>query len=121
MEKINKEILKNRFKDLILKNPDGFTSNKNGILLNLNKGYSVSITNNLNKNPDVLIEDLFKLIKKHKVVFYNVGGWYSEKDKLYFLDISFYTNKLNRAVNIGLKNKQQAIFDFKEMRCINLN
>lgn len=118
---VKKEILINRIKGLIKNNPEGFTANKKGILLNLNKGYSVSITNNFNSDIDILINNLFKLIKNHKVKFYNIGGWFSQKENLYYLDISFYNNKLSRSLNIGLKNNQLSIFSFKEFNCININ
>ena len=115
-EKIIKNIKRN-----MLENPNGFTLNKNGEMLNLNKGYAVSITNNINNDSDRLIEDLFKLVKKHKVKFYAIGGWFDNDSRNFYLDITLITNKLSRAIGLGLKHNQKALFSFEDLRCINLN
>lgn len=117
--KSNKEMIISRIKEAFKNSPDGFTLNQNGLNFNVKKGFGYSITNNKNNDIDFLIKSFFELVKKHKAKYYKIGGWFSNKDNMFFLDISFYTLKFSRAVFQAIKYKQQAIFNFSDFKCIN--
>lgn len=114
---VKQELIKNRIKKAFTKNPSGFTLRQDGILLNLNKGFCYAITQNANKDFNLLIDNFFKLVKENKTRFYFIGGWFN--DGLYYLDISFITNKKSRAIFQGIKHRQLSIFCFNDFSCIN--
>ena len=123
-EQINKELLK----ELILKNKEGFTIDMNLNFVNKNKGFVVALTDNSDKNLNLLIDKTLndyktlKSLSRYKLYF---GGWFCDSENKFYLDVSIIIDdrdeqSLNTALNIGFIQNQKAIFNFKTMDCINL-
>jgi len=120
-------INKDKLKEIILKNKGGFTIDKNLNFVNKKNGYVVGLTNNKEKNLNVLINkaidnyNTLKHFSRYKLFF---GGWVDDENN-YFLDISIIIPeqkaKENKtlALNLATIQNQQAIFNFKTMDCIN--
>jgi hypothetical protein len=112
-----------RLKEIILKNKNGFTIDKNLNFVNKKNGYVVALTNNKEKDINVLINkaiknyNSLKHLSRFKLYF---GGWYDSKNKNFFLDISIIVNhkKENLAFNLAKIQNQQEIFNFKTFDCI---
>ena len=123
-EQINKELLK----ELILKNKSGFTIDKNLNFVNKKNGFVVALTDNSNKDLNLLIEktlndlNTLKHLSRFKLF---LGGWYCEKEHKFYFDVSVILKEkneksLNLALNLAKIQNQKAIFNFKTMECINL-
>jgi len=123
-EQINKELLK----ELILKNKEGFTIDTNLNFVNKNKGFVVALTDNSDKNLNLLIEktlsnyNTLKSLSRYKLFF---GGWFCDSENKFYLDVSIIIpdkkeKSLNLALDIAKIQNQKAIFNFKTMDCINL-
>lgn len=106
-------------------NNGGASLDNNYKIMNIEKGYSVSILgqektyciDNLNYND--IIEDLKQkqeLIKDKKG--YYVGLWVDD-NKLY-TDVSKTITNYKQAKEFGIANKQKAIFDNKNKKCVEL-
>ena len=118
---------KQRLKEIILKNKGGFTIDKNLNFVNKKNGYVVALTNNSEKDINILIEkainnyNSLKHLSRFKLFF---GGWFDDENN-YFLDISIIIpeikqkENLNLALNLATIQNQQAIFNFKTKDCIN--
>jgi len=114
-------------KRIILNNKDGFTIDENLNFISKKKGFVVGITNNKEKDLNVLINkainnyNTLKHFSRFKLYF---GGWVDD-EKNYFLDVSIIIpeqkGKENKclALNLASIQNQQAIFNFKTMECIN--
>jgi hypothetical protein len=110
--------LYNKLYNLIINNKDGFTSNKNADILNLNKGFAVSVTNNSEKDINLLINKAIDISKFFKNFCF--GGWYDSENKNYYLDISFILDDKIKAIDTAKTFKQLAIFDFQNLNSINV-
>ena len=120
-------INKDRLKEIILKNRNGFTIDKNLNFVNKKNGFVVGLTNNKEKNIDILINkaienyNTLKHLSRYKLYF---GGWCD--NNTFFLDISLIIpeqkQKENKTLALSLAKiqNQQAIFNFKTMECINI-
>ena len=118
---------KNKLKEIILKNKNGFTIDRNLNFVNKKNGYVVGLTNNKEKDINLLIDKAinnFRTLKhfsRYKLFF---GGWYDSQNKNFFLDISIIIpeqkGKENKclALNLSQIQNQQEIFNFKTMECI---
>ena len=107
-----------RLVQIARENKQGFTASLNGDLLNLNKGYAVSITNNNGKNIKQLVRNLSRaepLFSTAKNLF--VGGWLSES-KVFFLDFTLIVKSLREARAIAQEFSQEAVFNFKSKSSI---
>jgi hypothetical protein len=113
---------KQRLKEIILKNKSGFTIDKNLNFVNKKSGYVVGLTNNKEKDINVLIDkainnfNTLKHLSRYKLFF---GGWSDSNN--FFLDISIIIpEKENKklALNLAKIQNQQEIFNFKTMECI---
>jgi hypothetical protein len=113
------EHLFNKLKELILNNKAGFTANEKADILNLNKGFAVSVTNNKTTDINELVLNAVTLSKYFKNGFC-FGGWYDENNKNYYLDISFIINEKNQALQTAKNFNQLAVFDFSTFNTITL-
>lgn len=99
----------------------GATLKPNGDHLSLNSGYMVSLYGYEKKlNLDSLtvndVNNYLLLAKKLKAY---CGLWID--NNILYLDISIRVNDLKLAKSLGLKNKQLAIFDLKNLESIYLD
>lgn len=106
-----------KLKNLILNNKSGFTANEKADLLNLNKGYAVSVTNNKTDDINELVINALSLSQYFKDGFC-FGGWYDEQNKNYYLDISFIIDNKEKAINTAKNFNQLAVFDFSNFNSI---
>ena len=100
-------------------NKNGFTANLNGDLINMQKGYAVSITNNNGTDLKQLVKNLDRAepVINRAVKNLFVGGWRNEA-KVFFLDFSLILNSRSEAVAIAKQFNQEAIFNFKDKSSI---
>ena len=103
-----------RLLNLIKENKNGFTANEKGHLLNLKKGYAVSITNNKEKKINDLINKALALNHLSINKFY-FGGWYDNNEKTYYLDLTKVINSKQKALQTAKQFNQKAIFCFKTL------
>lgn len=84
----------------------------------ITKGYAVAVAATQNSfGPDGLAR-VIEYARTHKEVN-AFGGWYNEKNGLYYYDAVVITDSLADALELGKSNKQIAIFDlqnYKEIR-----
>jgi len=122
---MNENNFRERLKDIILKNKAGFTCDNKLNFVNKKSGYVVSLSNNKEKDINVLIDKAlilyqsFKGLSRYKLYF---GGWYDSNDNNFYLDISIIINqkKDNLAFILAKNQNQKAIFNFKTMGCLNV-
>lgn len=107
----------NRILNLVKNNPQGFTANANGRKLNLKNGYAVSVTNNKSQNISLLIDRVLNL---NQNLHFKIGGWYDEKAKEFYLDLSIVEPSLIVAQSIAKEFNQLAVFDFANFNEIRL-
>lgn len=117
------EQFKNKLIEHINNNPNGFTIDFNLKPLNKNKGYVIALTNNNSKDINALIDNLFILKENFKQYSKNlfIGGWLDNETKTYFLDLSIYVTSKKYGLLIAKLYNQKAIFDFKNLNCINID
>lgn len=101
-------------KEVILKNPNGFTCDFKGNLVNKKNGFFVSITDIKGKQINRLIKKILYIkqngFKENKNLSF--GYWKDEQNILY-TDLSLYIEDLNLSKKIGKIFNQKAIFDIK--------
>ena len=116
----NKETRKRLYKrllELCKNHPQGFTTDKNGSLLNLKKGYAVSLTNNKQKNISRLISQVLSFNKPLNAGF---GGWLDNATNEFYLDVTQVKHTLNTALSVAKRYNQKAIFNFANLKTINV-
>uniref|UniRef100_A0A7C5UT15 Uncharacterized protein n=1 Tax=candidate division CPR3 bacterium TaxID=2268181 RepID=A0A7C5UT15_UNCC3 len=117
----NTEYFKKKLLKIINKNLNGFTIDFNLKPIEKKKGFFVGITNNSNKDFNKAINNLLsikeKMFKNCKNLY--IGGWLDNETKTYFLDLSIYLNNKQDSLNIARLFNQKAIFDIKNLNCIN--
>lgn len=113
-------------KDLASKIYNFAQSNKQGFTLNINTlkpvttGIVVSYKDTQNSFSETDLQSVINHAITHDCV---VGGWFNSKDKKYYFDSSkvFNSNELNEAIEFGLDNEQEAIFNLDTGKEIWLN
>ena len=108
-----KNIIFKRLKKLIKNNPDGFTATAQGKKINpknLRGFYAVSLTNNNNKDKDILIKSVLRL---NSLFNFNIGGWMDKQTGVYYLDLTLLEQSEIIALSIAKEFNQKAIFNFK--------
>lgn len=115
---MNIEVLKNE----IIKN-GGFTIDSEYKKINKKNGFMVSILgmektfsiNNINE-IEKTIKEYQNYIKNKKNMY--IGAWLD--NDIIYIDISKHVEKKQNAINLGIKNKQLAIYDIKNNKSIEL-
>lgn len=124
METQNKTIIVNTIKENILKNSNGITLNFKGDIQNFRNGFYVSITNNKIdlKKIDKSIKQLIQIKKQFFSELNNlfIGSWIDEKENVLYLDLSFYIEDKNTALNTAQQFKQKAVFDILNLNSVYL-
>lgn len=113
IENIKNEIIKN----------NGLTIDKDFKKLDKKTGFMVSILglektikkSDINTLDNIIME--YKKIIENKKNMY-IGFWID--NDLIYIDISKHVEKKQNAINLGIKNKQLAIYDIKNNTCIDL-
>jgi len=120
---INQKDFKIKLLDIINKNKDGFTIDFNLNPIIKKKGFFVALTNNYNNDFNIVIENLFKLKDDFKQFEKNllIGLWFNSENKTYYLDLSLYIENKKYALMIGKLFNQKAIFNIKNLNCINID
>lgn len=85
-------------------NPEGFTLNAEGEMVNPKRGYAVAVGE-------------YKPEDKPEYV----GGWTDEKTGTFYLDSVIILNRLRDAVKLGKRFNQLAIWDFGKQKEIRLD
>lgn len=90
------------------------------------RGYMVSARKDLEeKKPlsEIKADDLYRYMNKHMELFESdprsfFGGW--SEDGKFFLDVSRLVNRKRKALQLGRKHKQLAIYDLTAKRSISV-
>lgn len=83
----------------------------------LNKGYVVSITNNVILPENIEIELEF-MRKQAYTLGMSVGVWFSEVTNEWFVDLSTIISDKERALELAKRHNQQAIYSYADKACI---
>jgi len=99
----------NKLMEIAVKNPQGFTVDKN-MLEPITKGYAVGLIETQNNFGVDGAANVIDFVFKHKFVD-AYGGWLNPKDNKYYFDAVIIVDDLQLAAKLGEMNKQKAIFD----------
>jgi len=101
--------------------PDGISLLPDGSIPDIDRGYIVSVTNNIVKEVTPTVVNTVVSQIKHSGIASLIGGWYSAATEQFFVDASAIVDELGQAKQIARQFGQEAIFDIGMNDCIYLN
>ncbi len=95
---------------IAMNNKEGFTVSAAN-LQPVTKGYAVAVADTQNSFGLKGLANVVKYVSEHPEIN-AFGGWYNNKNNMYYFDATVIVNDLAAALELGRINKQLAIFDF---------
>lgn len=94
---------------IAINNKEGYTVNA-ATLQPVTSGYAVAVADTQNSFGLEGLANVVKYVSDHPEIT-AFGGWYNNKNNMYYFDATIIVDDLETAIEIGRINKQLAIYD----------